>query len=256
MKFEAIRNVRDCGGYPTRDGRTLRKGRLYRSAQHHEASESDLARLRDLGITAIVDLRRPTEREKYPSRRWPDFAAQVVAHPGVAEGVELPPHLAAFANAGASADTARGAMLEIYRAFPRDPMIVDLYRDFFVTLAQSDGAVLVHCAAGKDRTGLAVALAQHVAGVDRATIIRHFLKTNDSDLISDAAVAAMRENTERDGRLFTEAAIRTVLSVIPEYLEASFATIEQDHGSVDVYLERALGVNSARREAIVARFVE
>jgi protein tyrosine/serine phosphatase len=252
--FTTIRNFRDCGGYPTRDGRMLRTGRLYRTAQFHDASDDDLRALRELGITTIVDLRRPGEREKYPSRRLPDFPGAVVEHPGM-DDVELPPHLSAMEGAGASAETARAAMLEIYRSFPADPMLVVLYREFFNALAMADGAVLVHCAAGKDRTGLIVALAQHIAGLERDTIMTHYLKTNQSELVSELAVAAMRENAAREGRVFSDGAIRTVLSVVPEYLETSFETIEAQHGSLDRYLEDVLGVSGERREKIRGRLV-
>jgi protein tyrosine/serine phosphatase len=253
--FQAIRNFRDYGGYPTKDGRALRTGRLYRSAHPFEATDTDLATLDALGITAIVDLRRPAEREKYPSRRSPGFAGRVVEHAGL-EGVALPPHLAAFADAGSSAAAARRAMLEIYKAFPHDPMLVDLYRDFFAVLSETDGAVLIHCAAGKDRTGFGVAMLQHLAGVNRDTIVTEFLKTNQSDLIGEATMAAMKANSMRDGVAFSDDAIVTVLSVEPEYLDASFTAIEQRNGSIDEYLHDVLGVTPARCEAIRDRLIE
>ncbi|HEY1709370.1 MAG TPA: tyrosine-protein phosphatase [Rhizomicrobium sp.] len=253
--FEALRNFRDCGGDPTIDGRIFRKGKLYRSAQHAELSERDLDKLSALGISAIVDLRRPDEREKCPSRRWPGFAGRVVEHFGL-EGIALPPHLAAFADAGSSAAAARSAMLEIYKGFPYDPMLIELYRDFFALLAETDGAVLIHCAAGKDRTGFGVALAQHLAGMNRDAIVAQFLKTNQSDLISEATMAAMKANAMRDGVAFSDDAIVTVLTVEPEYLDASFAVIERRNGSIDEYLHDVLGVTPARYEAIRERLIE
>lgn len=252
--FEFVRNFRDCGGYPVAGGRTMRKGRLYRSAQMHEATPSDLGALATLGISAIVDLRRPMERERYPSRRWPDFSADVIEHNGF-HGMALPPHLAAFADAGGSGASAHAAMLEIYRGFPNDKMIGDLYRDFFAVLAETPGAVLVHCAAGKDRTGLGVALVQHIAGMHRDDILAHYMKTNDSDLISPVTIAAMRENTARDGRPFTDDAIMAVLTVTPDYLDAAMQVIDKEHGGVDAYLSNVVGVTPERRAQIVERLV-
>jgi protein tyrosine/serine phosphatase len=169
--------------------------------------------------------------------------------------VDLPPHLSAMEGAGATGETARAAMLSIYRSFPADPMLVVLYREFFTALANAQGAVLVHCAAGKDRTGLIVALAQHIAGMDQGTIMTSYLKTNRSELTSELAVAAMRENAAREGRVFSDDAIRAVLSVVPEYLEASYAAIESQHGSVDRYLEEVLGVSQELREKVRERLV-
>src|SRR2546428_8141917 len=76
--FDGIHNFRDCGGYATACGRLLLRGRLYRSANHHRASDADLERLRELGLAVVVDLRQPNERAREPSRRWADFACQVV----------------------------------------------------------------------------------------------------------------------------------------------------------------------------------
>ena len=76
--FDGIHNFRDFGGYATACGRRLKSGRLFRSANHHHASDADLARMRELGLAVIVDLRQPDERTREPSRRWDGFACELV----------------------------------------------------------------------------------------------------------------------------------------------------------------------------------
>ncbi|MDB5436699.1 MAG: protein tyrosine/serine phosphatase, partial [Phenylobacterium sp.] len=78
MDFDGIENFRDFGGYDTASGRAVKREVLYRSANHAYATEADLARMRDLGLAAIIDLRRTEERTREPSKRWPGFGAAVV----------------------------------------------------------------------------------------------------------------------------------------------------------------------------------
>lgn len=254
LPFELIRNFRDCGGYATRDGRTMVRGRLYRSSQFSQATEADLARIASLGLGTIVDLRRPLERQKYPTVRWPDFSARVIEHHGI-DGIDMPPHLSAMPGAGESVEAARAAMVEIYRGFPLDPMIVSLYRDFFDVLADSEAPVLVHCAAGKDRTGLICAMVQHIAGVSDEDILAHYLDTNRYYVFSDEMMEMIRHNFAAEGRSYTLGAVRTVLQVMPEYLEAAIGVIEEHHGSLDAFIENELGVDEAKKAAILERLI-
>ena len=252
--FDAIHNFRDCGGYAARHGR-MRRGRLYRSAHYPHASDDDLDAMKALGIAAIVDLRRPMEREAYPSRRWPGFAARVVTHDG-GEGMVLPPHLVAFERAGESARQAAAALTQIYRDMPADPMFVALLCEYFAVLSEADGAVLVHCAAGKDRTGVAVALVHHLLGVGEADMLENYLATNESVEARFADAAPMRTFLGREGRPVSDDAVRTILGVQEDFLRAAFDSMTTAHGSLDGYLEHAAGVTPARRGAIVERLTE
>ena len=78
LELEGVPNFRDYGGYPTACGRGLKPARLYRSGNHHRASETDLQAMAALGRAVIVALRRRAERDREPSRRWPGFGAQVI----------------------------------------------------------------------------------------------------------------------------------------------------------------------------------
>ena len=77
IAFDAIENFRDFGDYPVGD-RRLKRGVLYRAAHQSEATEADLEAMRALGLSVIVDLRRPNERERSPSRRWEGFDGLVI----------------------------------------------------------------------------------------------------------------------------------------------------------------------------------
>ncbi len=253
--FQAIHNFRDCGGYPVGQGRAMRRGLLFRSAHYPQATENDLAAMQALGLAAIVDLRRPQERELHPSPNWAGSQTRIVTHPG-RDDMELPPHLVAFARAGESAAQARAAMIEIYRGMPNDPMLIELLREYFAVLAEAHGAVLVHCAAGKDRTGVVVALTHHMLGVGEADMWANYLATNESVEARYADAAPMRQFLGREGRTVSDDAIRTILGVEENYLRAAFATMLAEHGSLDDYLKDVVGVTPAQRAAIAGRLTE
>jgi protein tyrosine/serine phosphatase len=251
IDFDGIENFRDFGGYATACGRGVRRGLLYRSANHHYATDADLQRLREMGVAAIVDLRRSEERQREPSRRWDGFAGAVIendivsSHPDwthVMKGVsELTPEW--FYQDG----------LKYYRNAPFEPRHVDLFRRYFHALAEAEGPIVVHCAAGKDRTGLICALTHHIAGVHRDDLMADYLLTNDESRMA-RKVAFLGPWLEKQvGLTASDAALRVAVSVHPEYLETAFAVIEAAHGSIDGYLGAAIGVDEALRARIQAR---
>jgi protein tyrosine/serine phosphatase len=253
IAFEGIENFRDFGGYATACGRGLRTGRLYRSGHHGRASEADLFTLAGLGISAVIDLRRPNEREKEPSRRWPDFAAEVVASD--AEQERTTEWSAFLKTSDLSIDAFRGYMLDYYRSAPADPRYVELYRRYFRTLAQVDGAVLVHCSAGKDRTGVICALTHHLAGVHDDDIVHDYLLTNDPARTAARTAAVRQMIFETTGRMPTDAAVEYAIGVQPEFLQAAFAAMRDLSGSIDGYLETGLGLDPALRERLRERLL-
>lgn len=253
IAFEGIDNFRDFGGYATACGRGLKRGRLYRSAHHAAATENDLARLAELGVQVIVDLRRSNEREREPSRRWPGFAVEVIENDlGEQQTQEWHSFLE---GSDFSPAVVRAYMLNYYRTAPTDPRYVDLYSRYFRALAKAEGPVLVHCAAGKDRTGMVCALTHHVAGVHQDDILHDYLLTNDPARIEgrvEKAKAAIREAT---GRTLEDEAVRCAVGVEPEYLAETFAALRARHGSIDGYLEAVLGLDGALRARIHERLL-
>jgi protein tyrosine/serine phosphatase len=250
--FEFVRNFRDCGGYRTADGRTVRSGLLFRSGQFPHATPSDLDALKALGLGVIVDLRRPEEREKNPCRRWHGFDARLIEEAEGAGPRDLGGH---FGNAGANLDAARAAMLRAYREFPFEQRLIDLYRTAFVALAEDSGAMLVHCAAGKDRTGLFVALTHRLLGVSAEDTMANYLATNRQVVRDKTLIDSVRQMFDANGETVSDDAVTLLLSVSADYLDASFASIIERHGSVDAYLRDVLDVSDAQRDAIRARML-
>ncbi len=253
LPLEGVENFRDFGGYAAR-GRKLRTGRLYRSAHHGNATDADLAAIADMGLAVIVDLRRPNERERDPCRRWDNFAAAVIDN-DIGKVDDDPWHLF-IKDSDLSVTAFQDYMVGYYDEAPFVPRHVDLYSRYFRALAQADGPVLIHCAAGKDRTGILAALTHHLAGVSDDDIVHDFLLTNDEGRFERRGPVMARVMEELTGRRPTTEAIRAALGVEVRYLEKAFAAIKARHGSLDAYLERELGVDDAARAAIENRIIE
>jgi protein tyrosine/serine phosphatase len=250
--LEGVDNFRDFGGYSTRHGRPMKRGRLYRSASHARATDADLETIATLGIGVVVDLRRKPERERDPSRRHPAFEGMVIANDG-----EQPDswheHIRTSDLTPASF---RRYLLDYYRAAPFEPRHIDLFRRYFQALAETDSAVLIHCAAGKDRTGVLAALTHHVAGVDPEDIVADYLLTNNPQRFAARLPMVAAVVREISGREADEATLLTAMGVEAEYLAAAFQAIDEACGDVDGYLETVIGLTAPMRERIAQRLLE
>lgn len=249
--FEAIDNFRDFGGYPTRDGRHVRTGRLYRSAHHARMTDSDLEKLAGYGINAVVDLRRPVERQRQPSLRPQGFAGDVIENDLDAHGEA--PHITFLKTSDLTPESGRRFMMETYGRMPFAPTYHDLFKRYFETLGASDGAVVVHCAAGKDRTGLLVALTHHLLGVSRDDMMADYMLTNAAVDLEQLAPSFAKQIEAMSGRKPSEDAVVAFMGVEPVYLEAAFAAIDLRHGSIDNYLHQVIGVDEVLRLRIIER---
>lgn len=253
LAFDGIDNFRDFGDYAA-GARRLRPGLLYRSGHPGRATDADLAKLADLGLAVIVDLRRANEREREPVRRWPGFAAQVIEND---LGQETLDEWSDFiATSDLTEGSFRSYMLDYYRKAPFQRRHVDLYARYFRALADTPGPVLVHCAAGKDRTGILCALTHHLAGVSDDDIFEDYLLTNERERLA-ARLPMIREVIRANtGKVASDAALMTAMRVEAEYLTQALEAMRQAHGSLDGYLAEALGLDGALRERLHARLLD
>jgi len=249
--FEALDNFRDYGDYATAAGMRVQPGRLFRSAHMASLSDTDLQRIALLDIGTVIDLRRPVERRRQPSRRPKTFTGQVFES-DLDEAGEAP-HITFLKTADLTPDSGRRFMTNTYRQLPFAPAHLDLFGRYFRALGETDRPVLIHCAAGKDRTGMLAALTHHLLGVGRDDMVEDYLLTNVAVDLHRRAPAIAEQLKGLTGRTASHDAVVAFMGVEEAYLEAAFDAIDARHGSIDGYLEQALGVDALLRERIVER---
>jgi len=252
LPFEGIHNFRDYGGYALSGGGRLREGVLFRSGQHHGATSEDLKAVEALGLTTVIDLRGNSERRAYPCARPQDFDARVLFFDGETSGRGGAPHVEA-ARAIVTADDAVRAMIDLYSFMPFRPNLQVVMRQYFDALETRDGASLLHCFAGKDRTGLAAALLHTLIGVHDDDMMADYLLTNSAGNSAARVAAGAQAIRASRGAQIGDDAVRVLMEVEPEYLRAALGAIVERHGSVAVYARDVLGVTSERVDRIRAR---
>lgn len=248
VPFDRVLNFRDFGGWETADGATLARGKLFRSAAFHDATDADLAKLDAMALRFLVDLRRPEERTHEPNK-WINESCRHIFNDEGAGGPALPPHLIALMQSDLTPQSTRAYMMSLYREIPFDPRLVQLYRTWFAELAEG-GAGVIHCAAGKDRTGIACALTLLAVGVDEDAVFADYEFTNAAVDLESRMPRIQARMEERLGRKLDPAALKPMLGVETDYLREAFNAIDAKFGSPEAYLELQLGVGAAERAVL------
>ncbi len=247
IPFEGVPNFRDFGGYPTQDGRYVRRGLLYRSGALSDLSPNDIAKLRALGVKLVCDLRTDYESEVAPDTPL--------------EGAEL--WRLPVIQQDESAVKARTFLFDRHRL---DAVMIETYQMFVRQKAHIFGAAitrfaqaenlpaLFHCSAGKDRTGILAALLLGALGVSDELILADYS-------LSNFFYAEFRKATEpQEHRLravrLTLDDLQPMLVSDPAYLEAALAAIREECGSLEAYLLQKAGVSAETLARLREIFLE
>ena len=248
-------NFRDCGGYETTDGARVRWGRLYRSGLLARLSAAAAAQVQALGVRAVCDLRRTTERDLHPN---PSFGAEVRRFEWDSEQESSPIRDRAFASSNDEAGV-HAAMVSMYERLPfgLQPRLAGV---FAALDHAAPGAAIVHCTAGKDRTGVAVALVLESLGVRREAIVEDYTLTNTAvdlrlQLLGQDGTGAGLAATVESILALSATAQEAMLAARPEYILASLGAIEARHGSVRQYLLDELALEPALLERLRERLL-
>jgi protein-tyrosine phosphatase len=246
--MKTIHNFRDCGGYATTDGQRMRTGCLYRSGTLDDAKAADLRQLTTIGLKTIVDLRAPREKKKELPRL--DGTCRIDVP------IELENRVREKVQPLMTRRGAESEVIDILKQMYRDladeawPQASELFK---VLLNADAYPVLIHCRAGKDRTGFMCALIGHAIGLERAAIFQDYCETNNHfGLVSPRLERFMKIMSL--GKLQMEN-VRASLSAREEYLQAAFDQIDRNHGGMTAYLAKC-GVTADEIETLRGLLVE
>nr|WP_030741295.1 tyrosine-protein phosphatase [Streptomyces sp. NRRL F-5135] len=255
-ELTGVRNFRDVGGLPTTDGRRVGYGRLFRSGHLANATAADAAFLSSLGLHTVFDFRNAADLK---------LDGADVELPGV-RNVNIP-----LSDPAEGADfwrmvrdgdldqlrdllsdgKAAARMINSYRSIIKDRTAE--HSRVLHALAEESLPALVHCAAGKDRAGLSVAVCLLAVGVERDAIEADYLKSN----APGRRYAVRRSDSTPAG---TPREVMELLSPLfdarAEYLAAAFETIERTWGGTDRYLTEGLGLTPRTRERLRSRLLD
>jgi protein tyrosine/serine phosphatase len=250
--MQGLLNFRDFGGLSSGAGGLIRRDRLYRSGSLVAASRNDISRLLHLDFALIADLRYAGERADEPSP-WPsDYANRILFHSG--DRAAEAPHMAPLRSGLLDESLAEHIYLQFYRDLPFDPLYRPLFTQVLGALPDLHGRTLIHCSAGKDRTGALVALIQHALGVARQEIVEDYLKWRETPGLSQFVQDTARKLQERMGTGVSVELVAKLLDVEESYLDAFFGEIERRCGSIDAYLDTC-GLDATRRDVLRRRLL-
>ena len=243
-RLTSIENFRDMAGtgdgYPTADGRRVRRGVFYRSGAMN-ADDADVIAIQHLSLVTIHDLRTLNEATLTPDR--------------VPEGLLRETHEIAPIDIGAERPTDAAAasawMIDHQRQMIDDPTARAQFGALLTRLARTAGRQVVHGATGKDRTGWAAALILAIADVPLDVIIQDYLVTN---VAAEAQIAArMSAHAARVGvPLLAVAPLHQAQSAT---IEAAFDELQNRFGTLNEYLTRGLSLGQSDIAMLRAKLV-
>ena len=222
LSLQGASNFRDLGGYPTADGRTTRWRHIFRSNHLGQLTTDDIEIVRALGVKSAFDFRGVEERAAGVC-----VVNEITVHSLPIEPCVVAALRAELTRGTLTAPVALELMRESYRNYVRHH--THSFRSLFSHLLEDRAPLVIHCTAGKDRTGFASALILHALGVPDDIIAEDYLLTNQH-YKRDAAAATDLPDDVRDA----------IGSVEASYLAAAFEAVAEEYGDLETYLRDGL----------------
>ena len=254
--LEGARNFRDIGGYPTRSGKRIKWGLLFRSDYLTHLTEEDCARVHEIGIRTVFDLRSNMERERYPSRWHPQSSAETLFWEDTREAEKLGERLQRYRHENETTDNQlHGFLCYHYRHYLE--IQAEKFSGILAQLVKEESApALIHCTAGKDRTGIMIALILYLLEVDEDLIMQDYLLTNEHVKGPDDKERFRLLLRQFGFEEITDGIMNAMIYAHQEYLQAAFDGMREDFGSVEQYAEKRLGFDAEMTARLQSIYLE
>jgi protein-tyrosine phosphatase len=251
LPIHGTRNFRDLGGYEALDGRKIKPGMLFRSDKLSHLNEIGMTEISKLNLKVITDLRSDKERKQEPDQLPANVKYDVL--PINDKPVDIR-KLSRKIIMGRANEAEVMDLLD-HRRFITNPAHRTSWGDWVKSLAEDESAPhLFHCTSGKDRTGYGAAILMLTLGVHKEVVMEDFLFSNQ--VLKGYNDATLTSIEDRVGKRESLETIRKIMGVSQETMEATFAQMEADFGSVDEFIRDGLGVDDAMRQKLQDKFLE
>lgn len=250
VALSGAHNFRRVEGWRDAHGQRLRPGRLFRSSGLEALTAEDSETIASLSIAHVVDLRGESERVRHPSRWHEENRPEIWVGAECAAAAELGALLqSADAEPHAIAQRAK----HVYAAFPED--LASAIRAALDAMSgPGEPNILIHCAAGKDRTGFVVATILRALGIREEDILEDYLLTNACFETACRVYSRRLPLAELEAR--APGSLQALLGAHASYMAHADAAIAGGWGSFEAYLADAVGVTPDERRDLRQRYLQ
>lgn len=250
IPLQGTYNFRDIGGLQTKDGKSIKWGKIYRSALLQGLTNEDLQIIKALKIKKILDFRGPLETNYAPDKIPADVCYLQLPAGSINDGPDDWADMAKNMREHSEAESDKGAI----NYYKNIDSFKDRYKPLFDALLvlPKDSALVFHCMGGKDRTGIAAALVEYALGVSWKQITEDYLLSNryrerynseiSTFLCLKYGVPQKRANTYGLAK--------------PEFLKATFAEIKKKYVTVDNYMKVVMELDDQKIDKLKALYLQ